>query len=179
MSNNCDFCLELQCISPQNNELYHQINKNFPNGRFFLKTKHWVLTPTVGCYLEGYTLAISKSHVLSLSNSSLNSQKEFSKLLTFMRNAFNELYKSKLVYFEHGTIKSKCDACSVEHAHIHFLPADTPQWNIFFSKYNPDYYLIKDLSQLKNTVKRYKMSSYLLFGDTDGKIYLIDRKSVV
>ena len=54
------------------------------------------------------------------------------------------------------------------------MPIDKPIFEEINSKYGFEYYGINSLSEIKPLIAKHSITSYLLFGDYDGRIYLIN-----
>ncbi len=171
---NCVLCRELENgITDDGKLLNKQLHEVFGANRLIYESSNWVVLPTVGCYIEGYVLAVNKQHYLSLYQCDFKSQKEFLDLINIMKNTFKKVYKCNMIYFEHGTIQREYSSCSVEHVHIHFIPFNKLVWNQFSSLYNPEYFKITNLNEFNNVIEFNKLSSYLLFSDIDCNTYII------
>lgn len=171
----CAFCDEIKNgLKPQNDILSAELYSEFGKSRIIFKTDYWSIVPTVGCFVEGYVLAINKSHFLSLYECDDNSKKDFVKLICTIEKIIEKHYNRKMIFFEHGTIKREYSSCSMEHVHVHFMPISNSIWGDFTTMYNPNYYEIANIYQLKDIVEKKHLSSYLLFRDINGQIFVIE-----
>jgi len=170
----CSFCQELENgLKAVNDSLYNKLYNVFGDKRIIKKTDSWAILPTIGCFIEGYILAVNKSHYTSLYSCDIFSRKEIETLMHDIQKAFNELYGSRLICFEHGTISSSYSSCSIEHSHIHFLPIKKCIWFDFLREYNPTYYRINSLDELCSVVNSRRLPSYLFLKDADNQMYII------
>ncbi len=174
--NTCEFCNEFKhgIVYCENDILYKQLYNKFGKSRIIYETSHWAILPTIGCFVEGYVLAVNKSHYLSLHQCDVESKNEFINLVELFRCVYRDIYKSDMVFFEHGTIMREHSSCSVEHVHLHFIPIQDSIWHQFLLLYNPKYYKIIDINQLSDIVESNHLVSYLLFCDIDGATYVIE-----
>lgn len=173
VSNECVFCRELSGKMFDESQLYQQLSTTFPGGRLILETSHWSLVPTAGCFVEGYVVAVHNGHTLSLIYCNIEAQKDLFQLIEYTRLLFLKTYQKKMIFFEHGSIHKNVGANSVDHTHIHFVPFDSPLWESFVEDYRPEYYKVDSILQVGEIVRKHQLLSYLLFGDTDGCVYVI------
>ena len=153
----------------------YDIKKCFLDSRIFSYNETFCIFPALGCFVKGYILLATLEHEVSLYNCSEDIVNGVEKTIVVAKEAFKTNMNCGMVYCEHGTIDD-FDLCpsSIDHFHIHFLPAKEPVWDKINAKYNFEYYHLNSLKELKEAVDKYIVSSYLLFGDFDGKIYLIN-----
>ena len=165
--NKCDFCEEFR---------FKNLKNDAPNKDRVIYTDGDVcLFPTVGCFVEGYLLLASVEHLVSLYDCSVEMLSKIKLLIPKLRDAYREKADTGMIFFEHGTVNDPTlSSVSVSHFHIHFLPVRDSIWKRINTKYDFKYYELSDLSELHETIKKNKIDVYLLLGDADGKIYLID-----
>ncbi|MDD4877522.1 MAG: HIT family protein [Candidatus Nanoarchaeia archaeon] len=82
------------------------------------ETKNFVVVPTLGQIVEGYSLIIPKKHVLCYGLLSEKMIDEYLELKEKVDKAVTSAYQ-KPMYFEHGIVGQ-----TVPHAHIHCVPTD-------------------------------------------------------
>ena len=163
---------------------FHQLNKEpikeyFYDSRIFAFNEHICLFPTIGSFVKGYILLSTIKHYISLYECPDNVIDNVKSIVNLLRHSYKDKMNSEMIFFEHGTIDSKeLSSASVSHFHMHFLPVKKEKiWDIIDNQYHFKHYVIKDLKEIKEIIDKYKFKSYLLFGDTDGSIYLIDSSS--
>lgn len=89
------------------------------------QTDHFVWVPGLGSFVEGYSLIVSKNHVLNTGCFDIETIDELERLIDRIRKTLRKLYKKGSIVFEHGPMGSRDHAGScIEHHHIHILPAD-------------------------------------------------------
>lgn len=87
------------------------------------ETQYFYIIPALGSIVEGYILIISKRHIHSMSELTVNERKEYENLMNQYREIFKSIYTKYPIIFEHGSplIESKLKANSVVHAHTHIV----------------------------------------------------------
>ena len=148
---------------------------NFSFDRVIHEDKHWVVVPTLGAFLDGYILLISKKHSKS---SYLCSPREISSLsgnIYRMFNIYKKVYRKKHAYiFEHGSIDDNyASACCVDHTHIHMFPSPIDIYDAVAKKFIYGYTEHKSLHALYAHIRKRNIKSYLLFGDLVYKRYIL------
>lgn len=170
----CPFCKEYHC--PTHCQFYQEIGKKHNiSSRVLLETENWYAIPTIGSLTVGYVLLVCKKHYLSLSNLSDKLYYEMIDLKTKIEKIIFEKMGLPCVCFEHGTpSKITSGANSVNHVHIHILPVTNASWqDVSQNQYISNYLIIDNYEQLWTELKHNTETSYLLFEDTDKKIYFI------
>lgn len=92
--------------------------KTLESQEIITETKNFVVVPTLGQIVEGYSLIIPKKHVLCYGLLSEKMFDEYIELKDKLDKAVTSAYQ-KPMYFEHGIVGQ-----SVPHAHMHCAPAD-------------------------------------------------------
>ena len=82
------------------------------------ETKNFVVVPTLGQIVEGYSLIIPKKHVLCYGLLSGKMIDEYIELKDKVDKAVTSAYQ-KPMYFEHGIVGQ-----TVPHAHMHCVPSN-------------------------------------------------------
>jgi ATP adenylyltransferase len=78
--------------------------------------------PSLGAYVEGWTLVVPRKHVLSLADLSPSDASAFEEVLVTSRARVSHAYGSTIV-FEHGSSGAgRLAGCGVDHAHAHVVP---------------------------------------------------------
>lgn len=83
----------------------------------------WI--PGLGSFVEGYSLIISKNHVLNTGCFDIETIDELELLIRKIRKTLHRAYSKGSIVFEHGSMGNRDYAGScIEHHHVHILPAD-------------------------------------------------------
>lgn len=174
MTMDCCFCKEYK--APLQSQFYKEIGYklNCPS-RILLETSNWFAVPTIGSLTAGYVLLVHKQHYLSLADVPYSSYEEMLSLKKHIESVLAECLGLDCVTFEHGTSNpfSK-GANSVDHVHIHIVPFERPIWQDIVSTISP--LSIKDIDNYERLYQEWQSihpDSYLLFQDTNQKIYYI------
>lgn len=87
------------------------------------ETKYFYITPTLGSLTNGYILLITKRHINSMSELTIEEMEEYKLLIKKYREIFKNIYQKYPIVFEHGTpnLKSDIKASSIIHAHTHIV----------------------------------------------------------
>jgi diadenosine tetraphosphate (Ap4A) HIT family hydrolase len=81
--------------------------------------------PSIGALVPGHVLVCPKEHVRSFASAPADSEAEFADLTTHSIRILEKRLGKPVHAFEHGSsLNDDRVACSVEHAHLHLLPAD-------------------------------------------------------
>jgi ATP adenylyltransferase len=158
----CHFC-----------DLVVEENRKLPEDYFLAESRSFYVKPGLGHFAEGYTLINSKCHLKSFSYFTEEELAELSKVVSVISARLREIYKCRVVAFEHGEVNGEYHpGCCLEHAHLHLLPLPEhidDKLSLSFHRNN-----IHWLSELA----RYSIDeiSYLLYVDRNDEIsvYHID-----
>jgi diadenosine tetraphosphate (Ap4A) HIT family hydrolase len=163
---------------PQNNPFNNQINHTI-SSRIIDETENWVCVPTVGAFVLGYVLIISKIHYNCFSVIPPDMYDCLEQFVHKQKNIIKQIFSFDCVVFEHGTISDKYQgANSIDHAHIHVVPCKGSIWSKIQQKYKLHTVLyFETYSEMLIYANRQSLNSYLTFCDTDGRCYLIDDAS--
>ncbi|MCK4292882.1 MAG: hypothetical protein KAY65_06775, partial [Planctomycetes bacterium] len=83
----------------------------------------WI--PGLGSFVEGYSLIVSKNHVLNTGCFDIDIIDELELFIHEIRKTLRKVYKKGSIVFEHGSMGNRDYAGScIEHHHMHILPAD-------------------------------------------------------
>jgi len=167
--NDCIFCAEWK------NFAQNPLKTAGLKSRIICDSKYWRCIPTLGCFEIGYILLVSKKHYPCISAVSFQERENLFMLERRISNLFMEKYNAPFICFEHGTLSGEhTGANSVDHAHLHMIPTKERIWKSIL-----DYICIKNFIQFQDqrTLYQYvcenQIVSYLMFQDSDRKIYLI------
>lgn len=105
----CDFCAEISAPRTAKSRIAYD------NGAF-------VAMPTLGCFVDGYTLVLPKKHVPSFAALDQEASLAGAAVVEKTRAALEKLY-GRCIVAEHGA----ADGCSMgagccDHAHVHVIP---------------------------------------------------------
>lgn len=116
-----------------------------------------------------------KQHYLSLADVPYSSYEEMLSLKTHIESVLAECLGLDCVTFEHGTSNPLSKgANSVDHVHIHIVPFERPIWQDIVSTISPlSIKAIDNYERLYQEWQSMHPDSYLLFQDTNQKIYYI------
>jgi ATP adenylyltransferase len=86
------------------------------------ESKNFVVTTSLGAFIEGWILIISKKHITSMSQLSETEIKELAATISDIRNRVEQVYGPTVV-FEHGSLTPGTHfGCGIDHAHVHIVP---------------------------------------------------------
>ena len=168
----CPFCAELNCISSSH---YYQQNKPNIEGfssRIVISTENFVVMPTVGCFVEGYLLIVTKKHYYSFAEVPPEMMEELEKLIARVKEVLRNLYGQEVVCFEHGGAACSISMGScIDHAHFHLLPYS----GSLTEEIKPFALNGKRIEDLSN-LRQYGASNtpYLFWQDTDDSMNVVD-----
>lgn len=160
----CDFCEGYENII---------INSRKIN-RVLLETESFYVIPTIGSFVEGYLLIISKKHILSMGCLLSDEYYELSKIIIVLRNFFKKYYNCEAIVFEHGTGSvTDASSASVVHAHTHVIPTNSSIMNQIENHFGKDNITrIRDIKRLSEYGASHR--SYLYYQDINSQQYIID-----
>lgn len=168
----CSFCSEINYW--EENNLFDAIIRPATGlkTRIIYETQNWVLAPTLGCFIGGYVLVISKKHFSSIALCPSNIYSELEDLIFSIKSFYKKEYKSSSIIFEHGGIsKSERGGCCVEHAHLHIVPLNIDVVGDIKNKFaiceSVDSY-----EDVKKIVEIYN-KAYLFYENIYGKKYVL------
>jgi diadenosine tetraphosphate (Ap4A) HIT family hydrolase len=89
------------------------------------QTEHFEWIPGLGAFVEGYSLIVSKSHVLNTGGFEIHVIKELEAFLKKVRSILTQIYNTIPITVEHGSMgDSKHAGSCIEHHHLHMFPAN-------------------------------------------------------
>ena len=157
----CPFCYEL--LNPEKNI----VNKN----RVIAQTKHFVVFPTIGGFVNNYQLIVPKEHINCFGELSKVQFSELKNIINWQEKINKNYFNSKYSMFEHGTLRvNDKSGKSIVHAHLHIFPNNKSLLEEI-CKYNFEIFRINEISDLSKICKEY--NSYLYYRDIDGQNYII------
>lgn len=84
------------------------------------QTSNFEWIPGMGAFIEGYSIVISKAHLLTTGDLELSRIVELERFIREIKELLSVLYGKKSIVFEHGEMGSGC----IEHHHLHILPIE-------------------------------------------------------
>lgn len=176
--NKCSYCCQIEGDLHECNFFYNRITTKYGlENRVVFETENWIVVPTIGAFIPGYLLAITKKHYNCIAVTPNEYYDELELIKNCVNTAFEKIYEKPSFFFEHGTISEDIKgSCCVSHTHLHMLPLAV----------NMDEYLTKNFEFDKNSIpissfpsiseliKREHIASYLLYGKDSSYIKLLD-----
>ena len=84
----------------------------------------FVVVPTLGAFVEGWLLIVSKEHVLCMGSLPSDASAELAHVADVVADVLRAEY-SPPTQFEHGPAEPGLEVgCGVDHAHLHLVPLD-------------------------------------------------------
>ncbi|MFC2132280.1 hypothetical protein ACFLRG_00630 [Bacteroidota bacterium] len=125
------------------------------------ETANFIVIPTIGQFIEGWLLIISKYHQISSICHSNSELTELEDLIDSTRKIIELNYGSTII-FEHGpAMDSKINGgCCIDHTHIHIAPYSNKL--VFRSNIGHKSIKINNLAEIKKNVS--PNQGYLLWG---------------
>lgn len=112
--NPCVFCSQLNGGSAR-----------APWNQPILESENFLVVPSLGSLVEGWTLLVPKQHYLSMGALPSGLRAEAESLQHDVERLLRAQFDQPLVIFEHGPSAVKHGTgCGVDHAHTHVLPID-------------------------------------------------------
>lgn len=98
----------------------------FRSSNFFdrpiTETENFAALPSLGGFVEGWTLVVPKAPMLNLQSVPLNLRDEFRGLVHRVRSAVEREYGA-ISMFEHGPVEAgSLMGCGTDQAHLHIVP---------------------------------------------------------
>ena len=98
--------------------------------RVSLESNAFAVIPSVGPLVSGHVLLCPKGHFKSFAQIPITLEDEFASMKNRLSVLLRETYGQRVHYFEHGSAKKAQEPmCTVEHAHLHFVPTDVEIWS--------------------------------------------------
>lgn len=87
-----------------------------------LENAHFAVMPTLGQFVPGWLMIVSKTHHASLSEHSVLELASVGELLSTVRQLLYPVY-GHCIAFEHGTrTRDRRSGCCIDHTHLHVVP---------------------------------------------------------
>ena len=89
------------------------------------QTEHFQWIPGLGAFIEGYSLIVSKKHILNTGSFDVGIVEELELFIRKIKKALNNIYNKGAIVFEHGSMGNHNYAGNcIDHQHIHIIPTD-------------------------------------------------------
>lgn len=171
MLTKCSFCSEFG--GEGENNLFEEIIKPKldVDNRIVFETEYWYIVPTIGGFIPGYYLIVSKEHQMSVGWCSEKYYFELEALVKSIDIYIKRKYKLSTVMFEHGLCSPvNRGGCCVEHAHIHVVPYEGDLINSV-NKGMFEIKAINEFVELKRQVE--EGNAYLFYQNNSAERYII------
>lgn len=112
----CDFCAEVDGAGHS----YFRLQYPTTPSRLVRETEHFVVWPTMGQFVRGGLLIVSRGHLETMAESGPENDDELRGLISDIQRDGNRQY---LVY-EHGARRTTGGSCGIYHAHAHLTPSE-------------------------------------------------------
>lgn len=169
----CSFCSEINNVLDEDNLFYNLVTKETDmKNRIIFETQNFVVLPSIGSFVEGYLLIVTKQHYTCIGGISLEMYDELKFLINTCKTLIKEIYDKNSIMFEHGSTSccTKVGGC-VDHAHLHIVPINediTPEISKFDTKLN----LMNSIYDLEEYGKN--DLPYLYYQDINNHDYIVD-----
>ena len=141
--------------------------------RIAMETEYFAVIPSVGALTAGHVLLCPKPHVTSLGELSAEIAAEYLEAKRNLTATIVARFHSPVHAFEHGCAKgSPRVICTVDHAHLHLLPAPKGLTDIILGAFSWRQIGAKsdDLARAVNALE------YLYYESPDGECFVAQQK---
>lgn len=156
----CDFCAEVDGTAHS----YFRLKYPTTPSRVARETDNFVVWPTMGQFVPGGLLVVSRGHLETMAEAGPQNDDELRGLLSQIQRDGNRQY---LVY-EHGARRTTGGSCGIYHAHAHLTPSEV--------RIDPRAVLGDDATFVGSYVEALEQlrsaEQYLLFGCGDEAAYV-------
>jgi diadenosine tetraphosphate (Ap4A) HIT family hydrolase len=91
--------------------------------RVLWESDSFVAIPSLGPLAEGHVLLCTREHVRSFAAVDPDCHIEYQAMKVRLRRELEAIYRNAALIFEHGMARAgDRDPCTVDHAHMHFVP---------------------------------------------------------
>lgn len=150
----------------ENNNIYNKI---------LYESAHFVWLPGLGAFIEGYSLVVSKSHILNSGCLPDCLIDEFEIVLSFAKTRIQEIYGIIPIICEHGSMgKNNYAGSCIDHHHLHIFPVQMFQIPDIIKANLTNHKIIKSLKELKAYQK--KQLSYIFIMNSNEHKHVFDAK---
>lgn len=119
--NVCEYCQEIR--SPSESR-FGRIYGGIIDSRIVLRTKTFIVMPTLGQIFKGSVLILPVAHIETLAALSAEQVAELALLLAQVQARCSAI--GHPVFLEHGSTQEAAGSCGIYHAHLHVVPLPTP-----------------------------------------------------
>lgn len=168
----CGFCTEINGLDADSN-LFNSVISTYTglSDRYVYEDDRFVVMPTLGAFVEGYVMIVTKTHYDCVGKMPLEEIIAIDRLLGVIKERIKRIYGTEVICFEHGSVScaNKFGGC-LNHAHLHILPCNVSlieeisEYDLKISKL-PSLSMLHDQGGAENP--------YLFFEDVDGERYMI------
>ena len=174
----CGFCVEI-CDMDTDNNLFKKViaPQTGLKSRYVYEDDTFVVMPTLGAFVEGYVMVVSKEHHDCVGKMPSEDIAHLETLMEEITARIRAVYHTDVICFEHGAVScaNKFGGC-LNHAHVHLVPCNTSLIEEI-RDYDLEVELLTSLADLQALGQEGR--PYLFFRDTDGKQYLITGEFIV
>jgi diadenosine tetraphosphate (Ap4A) HIT family hydrolase len=177
--NSCTFCEEI--VNKESNLFYNTVGKKLGiKDRVLFEDDDWLVIPTLGCFVVGYLLIVSKYHHLAIASLPDSLYPGLERLINKISGIIKKQFGMPIIAFEHGSVVGQYRlSCCVDHMHLHIIPYGKDCWQEIVDDYNLSVQKMSSFSNVKSFVKQNNIKSYLLFQNIDTQISIIDGTTVI
>jgi len=149
-------------------------NRSLLENRKLLESEHFVVIPSLGPFVEGQIMIVSKKHYSNLRSMDKYMYYELQSIFNIIKNKISKIYNLGLVFAEHGAYNDfqKGGACVI-HMHIHCIPGYNDGIKAL-EKQLKTLYSGFDISELWKINQPY----ILAINSNDNKIYVFEAEDV-
>jgi diadenosine tetraphosphate (Ap4A) HIT family hydrolase len=146
----CCICSQIRGDAA-NDLLAHLIGSREYVRRVTLESDAFAVIPSIGPLVRGHVLLCPKMHFKSFAQIPSTLEAEFDGMKKRLSSLLRRTYGRRVHCFEHGSAKkARQPLCTVEHAHIHFVPTDVEIWPDIENKF--EWHAQKDIGTLTEIV---------------------------
>src|SRR4051794_15575331 len=116
--------------SPERDLIYSLLGGRYQRP-VLLESRSFAVMPSVGPLVPGHVLICPRRHARSFAVLTAAETAEAALMLRTVERRLLDVFGGPVQFFEHGSAPvGTAVACSVEHAHVHALPAAPDLWPI-------------------------------------------------
>lgn len=162
------------CLCKAVKDSISNANRSLLENRLLFETKNFIVIPSLGPFVEGQIMIVSKKHYSSLKSMDSYPYNELLSIFEKIKIKIKLAYRTDLIFAEHGAFNNfqKGGACVI-HMHIHCIPgyndgieALKAQLKILYSG--------SDITELSNINRPY----ILVIDSIDNKKYIFEAENV-
>lgn len=133
------------------------------------ESDNFFVLPSIGSWVVGYLLIVSKRHINSMAELMENERIEYEFLIKKYRNLFKNNYNKFPIIFEHGcpVVDSDMKANSIVHAHTHIVNHKLIDENAIIKKLN--------FNRIDNLSYMSKEQNYIMYINPENICYLTNQ----